>query len=227
MSDIVEILQRRAGGNFKDVRRILPVHPTLKFSTVTRGTRTGIAVHHSAGSREATPGAIANFHVADRGWAGIGYHFVIRLGMILYAGDIDTARAHVAAKNHLLVGACITGDYTEIAPRSEDIQALRILVGALDEYFGRELPVKGHDDWALKGHKTECPGAFETIAPHIRAGGPPAPPADRPIDFRKVAYAVEVGIRSMETDELYAEADFIREQYLTDAIRRRAQQVGG
>ncbi len=58
-----------------------------------------LVIHHSVTSHDATPDDIALLHKA-RGWAGIGYHFVItKDGRVWYVGDLETARANVKNKN--------------------------------------------------------------------------------------------------------------------------------
>lgn len=174
-------LAARLGDRLSDVRGMLPRHASRAFGRLDLARLVGIAVHHSASSRDTTPEAIARFHVNDNGWAGVGYHFVIRHGHVYYVGDLTTARAHVADRNHELVGICITGDYTATDPAPEDTTALRDLIAALDAHLGRALHVDGHLGFATAGHGTACPGRLLVPARSIREGTPapvPAPTVD-------------------------------------------------
>jgi hypothetical protein len=68
-------------------------------------------VHHSVTKNDATPEDIAQMHL-NRGWDGIGYHFVItRDGVIHYVGDLGTWRASVAGMNDCVIGVNLIGDF--------------------------------------------------------------------------------------------------------------------
>lgn len=120
----------------------------------------GILIHHSVTKHDATPDDIALLHKA-RGWAGIGYHFVIdKAGVVYYVGDISTARAHVENKNEKFLGICMIGDFTKHLPSDEQIKSAHDIC----KYFFFQTPslptLKGWDQ--LGGHKdqqsTACPG---------------------------------------------------------------------
>lgn len=178
MSDqLATILRRNLGNRFEDVRAAMPVHPVMRFSALNTANLKGIAVHHSAGPRDQAPVQIASYHISKPDpFAGIGYHIVIRHGVVYYVGTLATQRAHVAGRNHELAGICVTGDYTQEAPHRDDLDALALTVAALDEVLGRKLPINGHGGWALAGHGTQCPGALTAPAKAIRDGVPATPP---------------------------------------------------
>lgn len=120
-----------------------------------------VVIHHSVTKHEATPDDIALLHKA-RGWAGIGYHFVIdKAGIVYYVGDISTARANVANLNEQVIGICLIGDFTKYLPSDEQIMSAHDLAN----FFFFEAPslptLKGWDQ--LVGHKdldaTGCPGS--------------------------------------------------------------------
>lgn len=178
---MLAILRARLGDRLTDDRATIYRHDTRGFGRTQPSALVGIAVHHSASGRDTTADAIARHHVDTNGWAGIGYHFVIRRGRVHYVGDVGTARAHVADRNHELIGICVTGDYTTTDPAPEDVAALRDVVGAIDAWVGRELRVDGHMGWATPGHGTACPGRLLVPARSIRTGTPtpaPAPTVD-------------------------------------------------
>ena len=121
----------------------------------------GILIHHSVTKHEATPDDIALLHKA-RGWAGIGYHFVItKDGIVHYVGDISTARAHVADKNEKFLGIVLVGDFTKHLPSDEQI----ISAHELCKFFFFQTPsLPTLNSWdQLGGHKdqqsTACPGS--------------------------------------------------------------------
>jgi len=121
----------------------------------------GLLIHHSVTKHEATPDDIALLHKA-RGWAGIGYHFVItKDGMVHYVGDISTARAHVLNKNEKFLGIVMVGDFTKHLPSDEQI----ISAHELCKFFFFQTPsLPTLTGWSqLGGHKdqqaTACPGS--------------------------------------------------------------------
>lgn len=120
----------------------------------------GILIHHTVTKHDATPDDIAKLH-KDRGWAGIGYHFVItKDGVVHYVGDISTARAHVANKNEKFLGVTMVGDFTKHLPSDDQI----ISTHDLCKFFLTQTPsLPTLNNWdQVKGHKDEqataCPG---------------------------------------------------------------------
>lgn len=119
-----------------------------------------LVIHHTVTKHEATPDDIALLHKA-RGWAGIGYHFVItKDGMVHYVGDISTARANVLNKNEQVIGITMVGDFTKHLPSDDQIRSAHDLC----KFFLTETPsLPTLTSWdQLVGHKdlqaTACPG---------------------------------------------------------------------
>jgi hypothetical protein len=122
-----------------------------------------IVLHHSA-STFGTALMIDSWH-RDRGWDGIGYHYVVRNGYetarsiydvamdgwIEEGRDVAVSGAHVRGHNAHSIGICLIGEET-----FTEIQFLRTMLfvqSLLDEYG---LPIKavvGHGELA----PTECP----------------------------------------------------------------------
>ncbi len=95
-----------------------------------------LVIHHTVTSHEATPDDIALLHKA-RGWAGIGYHFVItKDGTVYYVGDIGTARANVADMNEKVIGITMVGDFTKYDPTDAQIKSAHFLC----KYFIENTP---------------------------------------------------------------------------------------
>lgn len=133
-----------------------------------------LAIHHSVTNTAGkTPrqqaDEIANIH-KNRGWAGVGYHFIIaRDGTVLYVGDIGTGRANVTANNEKVIGICLAGDFTKELPSAHQILA----ANRLCNYFINNYPalknvtkwddVIGHQDafsilkWPGITSGTTCP----------------------------------------------------------------------
>lgn len=129
-----------------------------------------LVIHHSVtaqGTKTPRQEAefIAQLHKA-RGWAGIGYHFVIaKDGTVLYVGDIGQGRANVMDNNEKVIGICLSGDFTKELPTAHQILA----ANRLCQYFISNFPaltnvtdwddVWGHRDcvaWA-GSEATTCP----------------------------------------------------------------------
>ena len=112
----------------------------------------GVVVHHSA-SRDVPANEIDHWH-KDRGWNGIGYHFVIRKnGNIEPGRAIDKQGAHAKGRNKTHVGICLTGRLNERPPTIEQLASLSKLLRGLMNRYGF-----GADD--IDGHHEECPGEF-------------------------------------------------------------------
>lgn len=123
-----------------------------------------LAIHHSASPDTQTPVEIANYHINNNSWGGIGYHFVIsKEGIAYYVGDIATARANVANLNDQVIGICLIGNFTEgRVPTSEQIDSVHKLC---DFFINNYANLANLNSWdVVMGHKelpgqtTACPG---------------------------------------------------------------------
>lgn len=181
---LVQILQAKLGERFKDVRDKMPNGKDDKGRAVVYGYADShkmprIALHYSASSAgPTTPLGIARFHVdpvskGGRGWPGIGYHFVIDEGTAYYVGHVDTQRAHVAGRNDEALGICWTGTYNTELPSAPDIEAGKLLIAGLDEFYQHKKKLEGHNQM-LPGH-TLCPGRIVELIPILRQAAPIPP----------------------------------------------------
>jgi N-acetylmuramoyl-L-alanine amidase len=128
-----------------------------------------ITIHHSAkesdGGDELTTTRdvaeviqkIQTYHVRNRGWGDIGYHFLVDANGNVWQGrSLDWQGAHASGANNVgNIGICLLGDYRSSAPEPEALAALERLVDALSErhHIARNR-VFGHQKFS----KTECPG---------------------------------------------------------------------
>ncbi|MGD0090855.1 MAG: peptidoglycan recognition family protein [Planctomycetota bacterium] len=143
-----------------------------------------IVVHHSA-----TPnGSVAAFDKAhkERGWDGVGYHFVIGNGSGAGDGDAEPtyrwrqqlrgAHAGNSEYNEHGIGICLVGDFEHNGPPTpRQMASLRTLVRFLQIKTGiPTYEVIGHGD--VPPRHTECPGRWLDVAA-LRAslGGNPMP----------------------------------------------------
>lgn len=57
---------------------------------------------------------IRKWHVLERGWSDIGYHFVIcRDGTVETGRDLKMSGAHVSGQNAFSIGVCLVGGMAE------------------------------------------------------------------------------------------------------------------
>ena len=135
-----------------------------------------IIIHHSA-STWGDYTLIHGWHL-DRGWDGIGYHYVIPNGrpssteeyIAEWDGHLETGRrldiqgAHARDHNKDSIGICLVGNDGRFTPRQ--LTTLRGLVKSLQVAFAiPDSLVSGHRTWA----KTQCPGF--NVPEWVRHGG--------------------------------------------------------
>ena len=113
---------------------------------------------------------IHGWHLA-RGWAGIGYHYVIKLDGTIERGRPRWALgAHDEGENADSIGICVV--YQE-KPTEAQIDALAALLADLSDIYG-QFPddpgtVDGHRDNEPRETPTECPGdVLYAMLPEIR-----------------------------------------------------------
>ena len=125
-----------------------------------------IVVHHSA----SVVGSASIFDKAhkERGWDGLGYHFVIGNGSASGDGEVEVgyrwkrqqAGAHAgnAEYNQAGIGICLVGDFEHGGrPSARQMASLRALVRFLQVKTGVPTSeICGHGN--VPGKSTECPG---------------------------------------------------------------------
>ena len=129
-----------------------------------------IVIHHAA-MPSADALSIHKVHLANPGWDGLGYHFVIGNGTQSGNGEVEVGfrwrlqreGAHARARpgddnrwNLHGIGICLVGDFSHSPPSQRQMDALVQLVRALmAEYDISARNVVPHKFV----HSTECPGA--------------------------------------------------------------------
>lgn len=111
-----------------------------------------IVLHHAAANNcDITD--VHRWHL-NKGWAGCGYHFLVRKDGTVYQGrPMDTVGAHSVPVNKISVGICCEGDFEIDVMSNTQLQALSDLI----DYVKKEYPtveVVGHREF----DKTACPG---------------------------------------------------------------------
>ncbi len=115
-----------------------------------------LVIHHAALEFFHGPQAIQRLHMLGRGFADVGYHYLIDgLGQ-LYAGrPIGVRGAHVGGYNTGAVGVCLLGNFEEVGPLVAQINTTRLLAGYLRDTY-RLTHLAGHRDY--QPEVTVCPG---------------------------------------------------------------------
>lgn len=120
-----------------------------------------LVVHCSATAegRDFTAADIDRWH-RERGWSGIGYHFVIRLdGTVEPGRALHTPGAHVAGHNAKSIGICLIGGI-DVKGKSKDtftpaqMSALASLLKDLRSRYPATR-ILGHRDYP--GVAKDCP----------------------------------------------------------------------
>ncbi len=153
----------------------------LKFGALSNRGATKRAILHHAEATKCTPEDIHRWH-RERGWAGAGYHFLVRKdGTVWRLRPEGTVGAHATGANSDSIGICFEGRYqTEEMPQAQ-IDAGRELVAHLKAKYGF-FTVQRHKDVG----STDCPGKkfpFEAIV----AGAASVTPAPAPAPAKPAA----------------------------------------
>lgn len=118
-----------------------------------------LVVHHSAfykADGRATLLEVQRLHRGDRGWADVGYHFMLDVDGAIYAGrDLGVRGVHTQGRNTGSVGVCMLGDFRYRAPPPAQWDALVVL----GRWLVAELELThlaGHSQF---NEATVCPGA--------------------------------------------------------------------
>ncbi|WP_295165142.1 peptidoglycan recognition protein family protein, partial [Selenomonas sp. F0473] len=113
----------------------------------------------------------AEIHASHRaqGWAGIGYHYVVRKDGTVEAGRPHwTIGAHAYGENGHTIGIHVCGNFEIAEPTDAQIESLAMLLANLCTDYG--LPI---DDDHVSGHcelmPTACPGMnLYVLLPYVR-----------------------------------------------------------
>jgi N-acetyl-anhydromuramyl-L-alanine amidase AmpD len=151
---VVFVAFNQSGVRIIDKTTILMRSSTLKYNTRLLSRINQIFVHHSASIGQRAED-YARYHVQSRGWAGIGYHFVIESnGDIIGCNPLDTISYGVANHNTRSVHICLSGDFTKQEPSKAQLKSLDNLIKHLRKELPQYLAVDGHKEYG----QTSCPG---------------------------------------------------------------------
>ena len=134
----------------------------LDFGELSERRYTDMIIIHHTGStvdRDFTAAQIHDIHL-NKGWSGIGYHFVVTKGGIIERGrPIWAVGAHAGENgmNSHSIGIHLSGDFNAGQPTGIQIEMTSMLIAYLCEKYN--IPT---DRQHIKGHRevgsTDCPG---------------------------------------------------------------------
>lgn len=141
-------------------KRIKPKDYNLQFDSLTqRDSTTRIVIHHTGNPTDDDLSAeqIHRSH-QNMGWAGIGYHFVIRKdGTVELGRPVDCIGAHAEGFNYCSIGVHVCGNFNAAEPTEAQLNALPMLIADVCAAYGliaADTVVVGHRDLMA----TACPG---------------------------------------------------------------------
>lgn len=130
------------------------IETNLKFGSLSKRTRTTRMILHNADATECSATDIHRWH-KEQGWAGIGYHFLVRKdGTIERGRPENTVGAHASGNNSDSIGICFEGAFMKERMGQTQINAGRELISYLKSKYGISK-VQKHKDV----NPTNCPGA--------------------------------------------------------------------
>lgn len=134
--------------------KIIEVSHKYRYSLVQRTATRRVIIHHAVSNGDVSSATIHQWHL-ERGWSGIGYHYVIRYGGNVERGRPEnTVGAHAGPDaNSDSIGICLAGNLSVHEPTKAQMETLVWLIKGILKRLGK-LKIIGHKDVM----NTECPG---------------------------------------------------------------------
>lgn len=135
------------------------VETNLDFTSLSERSYTDMIVIHHTGSpdMDASAEQIHQWHLGN-GWAGIGYHYVIRKDGTIERGRPEWAiGSHAYGENSHTIGIHLSGDFSAVEPTEEQIEKCAMLVADICDRYGIPFDrahIVGHGELMA----TDCPG---------------------------------------------------------------------
>ena len=136
------------------------VETDLEFTNLSERYTTDLIVIHHTGNPYDDDLSAEEIHESHQalGWAGIGYHYVVRKDGTIERGRPEWAiGSHAYGENSHSIGIHLCGNFEEAEPTEAQIESCAYLVGYLCDKYGMVCDsdhVKGHRDLM----PTACPG---------------------------------------------------------------------
>ena len=132
------------------------IESNLQFKSLSNLGQVKRIILHHAEAKYCSIHDIHQWHLAN-GWAGCGYHFLVRKDGTIYRGRPENKLgAHTSNHNTGSLGICFEGSYNKETMPSEQLRAGQELITYLcDKYSLLKANVYKHKDF----NSTDCPGA--------------------------------------------------------------------
>lgn len=131
-----------------------------------------LILHHSAGTGSAE--SVHRYHRDNKNWAGIAYHYYVRLDGSIYEGRPEEWNGgHTRDYNYKSIGVCFEGNFEENEMPPEQIAAGRELVADIRKRYP-DISVVRHGDVGA----TLCPGVNFPMDEILAAPIEPEKPSD-------------------------------------------------
>ena len=131
----------------------------LNFNSLSERSYTDQIVIHHTGSgvdMDASAEEIHGWHLSN-GWAGIGYHYVIRKDGTIERGRPEWAiGSHAYGENSHTIGIHVSGDFNDAYPTDKQVNMCAMLIADICERYGLPInreTVVGHGELMA----TDCP----------------------------------------------------------------------
>ena len=120
-----------------------------------------IIIHHTgnANNEDTNAEEIHYQHRHINGWAGIGYHYVIRKnGKIEQGRPLVYIGAHCPGQNDRSIGVHLSGNFELGRPTEAQLESLALLCGGICNTYALSpyTAIQGHCDYLA----TACPGTY-------------------------------------------------------------------
>jgi len=144
--------------NASALKSFIPLYPNNRWKF--------IIIHHTAS--DIGNARLVNLWHKNRGWEGIGYHFLIDNGTVgkedgqieispRWIKQMQGAHCKACDMNEMSIGVSLVGNFSTGAPSAAQMDSLIFLVRELMKYY--HIPVQNVlKHGAVAGANTECPG---------------------------------------------------------------------
>lgn len=176
-----------------------------------------IVLHHSWSPTTqqyrglATWEAIRNYHMTERGWSDIGYHFGVGPdGSLWELRDYRKSGAHVLNRNQHTIGICMIGNFDSEDP-TRSLAAAAHIVRVLLKRFGLTTSaIRFHSEFQDK----TCPGTRVSLAAFRKEVAGTATPATPPKPAKTVAVKIidHLTGKVVQTLQMVPEGDHVGDQ---------------
>jgi hypothetical protein len=163
------------GLQMQDLTSDLPAHPEKRFPSRNLDDIQYLALSQSAVPPDIELHDIAEFHVQQMGWPGIGYHFFVdATGRILQTQDLTTVVYHVGEWDPATVAVCLAGKFGRQTPGIAQLESSAQLIAWLIRTLGLTLEaVRTKDEFAPSTSPDHqwmaCTRWKETLLARVRA----------------------------------------------------------